>query len=108
MKLKIIMLLLIIISMLGCEYVEEVEEPTLEELKKEYWEKQDIDLSVEYENYVRYDMSDKGGNSVFVIAYCRDEVICYDGYSSGGSCFRDKDLVDKYCNYKLSEVNESG
>ena len=36
----------------------------------------------------------------YVTAFCDDRVICYnvdDGYGSSGSCFRDADLVEKYC-----------
>jgi len=32
---------------------------------------------------------------------CEDKVICFhikDGYTGSGSCFRDEDLIKKYCN----------
>lgn len=35
-----------------------------------------------------------------VYTFCNDRVVCYDidgGYNGSGSCFRDQDLVNKYC-----------
>lgn len=32
-----------------------------------------------------------------VIPACEDKVICYKNYSGGMDCFRDEDLIDKYC-----------
>ena len=39
-----------------------------------------------------------------IIARCQDEVVCYtNDYDDGGlSCFRHKDLVEKYCNENSS------
>jgi len=40
------------------------------------------------------------GNDLSVYTLCADGVVCYhhsESYGASGSCFRDKDLVDKYC-----------
>ena len=45
-------------------------------------------------------------NNAEVVVYpmCEDNVVCYEtgAFSNGraGSCFRDQDLVDKYCKVK--------
>lgn len=42
----------------------------------------------------------KTGFDGFILTFCDDKVICYnveDGYGASGSCFRDEDLVRKYC-----------
>lgn len=44
--------------------------------------------------------ADQITDSGSVFTFCEDGVVCYDidgGYNGSGSCFRDKDLVEKYC-----------
>lgn len=39
-------------------------------------------------------------NNLKIGVNCNDKVICYhypDGYAASGSCFRDEDLIYKYC-----------
>lgn len=40
-------------------------------------------------------------NDLKIYTYCSDRVVCYyhpNGYAGGMGCFRDDDLVVKYCN----------
>lgn len=46
--------------------------------------------------YLNYGKDDSDAR---VRTYCDDGVICYDYRSQGESCFRTKDLVDKYCGW---------
>ena len=67
-------------------------------LKDIYDKDNTVILSVptpELPTYVYYE-----GNTLSVNSLCEDGVICYNnnGYNkASGSCFRDKDLVAKYC-----------
>lgn len=35
--------------------------------------------------------------NAMVTPFCADNVVCYGDYKIGGGCFRDTDLVEKYC-----------
>lgn len=47
----------------------------------------------------RVDMMSTGGADI--TAFCDDSVVCFGIYNRGGTCFRDSDLVYKYCEEKV-------
>ena len=104
--------ILLLVFLSGCDVFfedsnnETIEQKSIEELKEEYWEKREIQFR-EYSTNIDKFYLKEGDTEIVVFAICYDKVICYLSYNyDSGSCFRDQDLVERYCNYKLGEKEE--
>ena len=48
-------------------------------------------------NYVNSGIPYSSDNSFMIETICEDKIVCYSSNSYSNFCFRDEDLVEKYC-----------